>query len=527
MVTLVLAEPSASKLFKLGRKSEKKGDFVQAYLLYAQAAAADPNNSMYWQRSQALQRKATLAANVMPNTPGVISGIAAESAAAAALEDPVDMPSATGVEIEEARRPQPPIELNASNETKSFDIRDNPRKLFEEISKAYGLDVIFDGDYPASGPPIRFRLDDAGFREALHALMSATGSFIVPISGRVVMVVKDTEQKRREVENTIAVTVPIPEPLSVQEAQEVARSVQQLMEIQRFAIDSSQRLVFMRDRMSKIWPARELLLQLMHRRPEIALEVDMMTVSKKSSLALGLNPQTSFPLVAFGDFGKSQPYIPPGFTNFFMFGGGKTLIGLGIASAQLVATMTKSEATTSFHTEMRSVDGMPATFHAGDKYPIMTVGYFGNTSGGGQVFTPPPTFQFEDLGLVLKITPKIHDTKEVTLDVEAEFKLLGSQSLNGIPVISNRKFASRVRLLFNESAIIGGLVTSSEVRSIAGIAGLSGLPVLGYLTSQTTKDKEQTEGLLVIKPRLLSLPPSESQTPAIWIGAESRLRTVL
>ena len=86
--------------------------------------------------------------------------------------------------------------------------------------------------------------------------MTVSSSFIVPISNRVFMVVKDTEQKRRETENHVAVTIPIPEPVTLQEAQELGRSVQQLMEIQRFAIDSAQRLVIFRDRASKVRPGR-------------------------------------------------------------------------------------------------------------------------------------------------------------------------------------------------------------------------------------------------------------------------------
>ncbi len=53
------------------------------------------------------------------------------------------------------------------------------------------------------------------------------------------------------------------------------------------------------------------------------------------------------------------------------------------------------------------MDGLPATLHVGEKYPIITSGYFGNTSGSGTVYTPPPTVSFEDLGLLIKVTPHV------------------------------------------------------------------------------------------------------------------------
>ena len=79
---------------------------------------------------------------------------------------------------------------------------------------------------------------------------------------------------------------------------------------------------------------------------------------------------------------------------------------------------------------------------------------------------------FEDLGLVLKVTPHIHGTDEVTLDVNAEFKLLGAASVDGIPVISSRKYESKTRVMTGEWAVLAGLMTSSEARTITGITHL-------------------------------------------------------
>ena len=282
--------------------------------------------------------------------------------------------------------------------------------------------------------------------------MTVTGSFIVPIGDRVFMVVKDTEQKRREVENHIAVVIPIPQPVTLQEAQELGRAVQQLMEIQRFSIDSAQRLVIFRDRASKVRPAQAVLEQLLTQKPEVAIEVELISVAKTTSLGLGLSLPTDFPFVAFADIGRHVRDIPSGFLNFLTFGGGKTYLGIGITSAQLLATWSRSVGNSLLRAEIRTLDGQAANFHAGDKYPIMTMGYFGKITPGEQVYTPPPTFNFEDLGLVLKITPKVHDSKEVSLDVEAEFKVLGASSFNGIPVIGNRKFTNHVRLQFDQSA---------------------------------------------------------------------------
>jgi general secretion pathway protein D len=507
---------SARQLAKQARKSEKEGDIPRAYVLYAQAAAADPGHTDYWVRAEALRTRAARIANVMP-----VFAVSTDSGDGAA-EEP--LPLATPKEVEEARKPQPPFELNANPNLHDFDLRADSKTLFEQVAKQYGMDVVFDGDYQPV-KDIRLRLTQADYREALYTLMTVSSSFIVPISNRVFMVVKDTEQKRRETENHVAVTIPIPEPVTLQEAQELGRSVQQLMEIQRFAIDSAQRLVIFRDRASKVRPAEAVLYQLMHHKPEVAIDVELINVTKTTSLGLGLDLPAVFPLVPFGDIGQHLRFIPPGFTNFLTFGGGLTYLGIGITSMNLLATWSKSVGQSILKAEVRTLDGQAANFHVGDKYPIMTMGYFGKTVPGEKVYTPPPSFNFEDLGLVLKITPKVHDSREVSLDVEAEFKLLGNTNFNGIPVISNRKFLNHVRLRFDESAIVAGLMNNTTATALSGLAGVVRIPGIGPLLGRTTKDHDQGELVLVIQPRLLSLPASETVPRPIFIGAESRLLT--
>jgi hypothetical protein len=505
-VSVRAAEPSAKDLYKRGRKFEKQKDYASAYLMYSQAAAADPSKTEYWRRAQALQRKAMSAAKVMPAIDGSLAALVPQTSL------PVSRASAQ--EVAEALRPQPPMEIQADSVVRDFDLNGDRRRLWEEVLKAYGLDAIFDGDFEA-GTPMRFRLQGAKYREALHALMSATGTFFVPISEKLVMVVRDTEQKRKEVENTVALTVPIPDPFTVQEAQELGRSVQQVMEIQRFAIDSTQRVAIFRDRVSKARPAQLLFQQLMRGKAQVLFEVQLLSAAKTSTIGIGLNLATSFPLTPLT---AARP-LSALLTNF----------ALGIGNANLVARATKSDGRLLYRAELRAGDGQPAQLHVGEKYPIMTLAYIGNVDPGneGEVFRPPPSFNFEDLGLVLKVTPKVHDREEVTLDLETEFKVLTGASLNGIPVVSNRKFATRARLKFDEAAVLSGLVTRNDFRTLSGPAGLINVPVLGPILGQSDWSKDDVQILLTIRPILLRLPPTEMSTREIWVGSETRPRIPL
>ncbi len=515
------ANPKPEELYKRGRLAEREGDVVRAYLLYSLAAGQDPANPMYWARSQALRTQAALKARPKPSTGIAIRADAPESGTeAAAVSDTI-----TEADLAEARRLQPPPELKASPGRKTLDLEGDAKAIFEQTARAYELDVVFDGDYEA-GPVLRVRIENADYREALHQLEAATGSFVVVLAERLFLVAKDTPQKRAEVEPTVAVTIPIPHPVSVQEAQELARAIQQAMEILKFGVDSQRRLVFMRDRISKVRPAQVLFEQLLHHKPQVAVELELLEVDRNLLLAYGLATPTEFPIFNFSRIWNSVPSFPVNIARVVVFGGGRTVFGIGLGDAELFANMSESSARTLLRAELHSVAGQPASFHVGDQYPVMTAGYFGST-GGFQTFTPPPSFNFTDLGLVLKYVPWVHGMEEVTLELEAEFKLLAGQSVNGIPIISNRRISSKVRLKTGEWAMVAGLMTSSEARTISGLAGLSSLPVLGALFRRNTTTRDSTEVVLLLKPRLLSLPPTELPTPPMYVGTEARLRTPL
>ena len=511
-----LRAQSALDLYLQAQRAERKQEYARAYLLYAQAAALDPSDRKAWAKSQALRTKAILEAQI----PDLIGRPVARP-----IESPgPSIPILTSQDWAEMAKLRPPPTLKASPERKDFNLRLPPRDLFREVAKAYGLGVAIDPDYPESGAPVAFRLNQVGYREALRAAEAATQSFVIPLSERMILVAKDNLQERSEVDPMVALTVPIPEPFSVQEAQELARTVQQVLEIVKFGMDTGRRVVVFRDRYLKVLAAQALLAQLLASRAEVTVELEFLEVDENSTLSYGLRTQTGTTLAAFGKlFPWVTPFLPAGYRAMGVFGSGRSLFGVGIADAELFASLTRSSARSLMRAEIRSVDGMPAQLHVGDRYPVVTSGYYGPITGPGQVYRPPPIFNFEDLGVVFKITPRVHSQEELTLQVESEFKVLTGEALNGIPVISSRRYSSTVRLRTSQWAVVAGLLSSSEARSISGLYGLAALPVLGPLVRQNEKQKDRREVLVVLRPKIVTLPPGELvRTRGFWLGSETR-----
>jgi hypothetical protein len=507
LTVVVCASPqTAEKLRADARKAEKSGDPLRAYLLYSQAAGIDPKDGGSWSRALALQARALEAA--------------ASRNPASAEANPHRIPDLA--DIAAARYMGPPLRLWPDAGKRSFEIKGDSKSVCQQVLKAYGVDVVFDGDLQPL-PNIRFRIADIGFEEAANALSLATATFIVPISHKMALVARDAPNKRQELEHTMAVAVPLPNTITVQEAQELARAVQSIMEIQKFGVDPNQRLAVIRDRESKVLPALALFDDLIRHRAQVEVEVDLFEASESADLTVGLQFPTEYPLIALSRVFNTNPIYPAGIANFVTFGGGASFLGLGLASSQLFATFAKSNGRSLKKAEIRGVDGQPMNFHLGDRYPVLTGGYFGDTGNAtGTIYRPPPTFNFEDLGVVLKLTPHVHGPGEMTLEIEADYKVLTGQALNGIPVIASRSFKTSARMATGETAVVAGLMRASEARALTGVAGLSNLPVLGHLFRQEIRNKDSAQALLVITPHVVGLPPSTLATRTVYTGTDSK-----
>jgi general secretion pathway protein D len=133
----------------------------------------------------------------------------------------------------------------------------------------------------------------------------------------------------------------------------------------------------------------------------------------------------------------------------------------------------------------------------------------------------------EDLGLVLKITPHVNGDGDIAMDLEAEFKSLGNQTYNTVPAIAQRAFKGRVSLREGQWAIIAGLDSSAESFSRSGLAGIGQIPGLKQLLTETTRDKQTSKTLLVIKPTITRLPVSDVTSPQYLLGSRRGSRVVL
>jgi general secretion pathway protein D len=152
-------------------------------------------------------------------------------------------------------------------------------------------------------------------------------------------------------------------------------------------------------------------------------------------------------------------------------------------------------------------DNQEATITVGDEVPFITDTRITDT---GQTIN---TLQYQDIGIILDVTPHINPDGLVILDVAPEISQLTGQTVpisQGVaaPVFAKRSAQSRVGIVDGQTIVIGGLMQDQKTQTITKIPFLGDLPVVGAAFTRYQNTKTKTELLIFLTPHVAQLPDS-------------------
>lgn len=142
-------------------------------------------------------------------------------------------------------------------------------------------------------------------------------------------------------------------------------------------------------------------------------------------------------------------------------------------------------------------DNQPALLQVGQEVPIST----GSATVLSTSNTIVNSIQMRDTGVILKVWPHVHANGVVQLEVEQEISNPVNSSLT--PTISQRRVHSTVSVRSGQTVLLGGLISEQENNTKDGIPGLRHLAYLGDLFGSTTRNKDRSEIIIFIKPRII------------------------
>tara|TARA_Y100001970_G_scaffold57465_1_gene72810 strand:+ start:1383 stop:2687 length:1305 start_codon:yes stop_codon:yes gene_type:complete len=113
--------------------------------------------------------------------------------------------------------------------------------------------------------------------------------------------------------------------------------------------------------------------------------------------------------------------------------------------------------------------------------------------------------QEKDIGIKLKVTPRINEASKITLLVDATVEaLLSAAEINtDKPRSTKRTVKTQVTVSDGDTAIIGGLIAENVLENKKFIPIISNIPLLGQIFQSTSIEKEQRELLIFITPNVI------------------------
>ncbi|WP_345975713.1 secretin N-terminal domain-containing protein [Sulfurimonas sp. HSL3-7] len=143
-----------------------------------------------------------------------------------------------------------------------------------------------------------------------------------------------------------------------------------------------------------------------------------------------------------------------------------------------------------------------------------TAGTLGTTS----------SYKREDVGLTLKIKPRVSSKDKVTLDVEAILEnVLATVDTNNQPVTTKQNVLTQAILRHGETIIIGGLVKNYTSTTESKVPILGYIPILGLLFTHNDTSDQQDNLIVILTPYIIEKSEKLSQLQR-ELGELSRLQ---
>ena len=552
--------PKTTQQYSAGQKAENIQDYDTAFEYYQKALASNPRNASLRIRVDQMRFEAGeshIKKGLALREKGDLQGAAAEFQHASTIDpsSPVALQEfrRTVDEINEVARKQdeqakdmeegssdlaaaPPELKPLPNTSISLKMTNDVKIIFDTIGKLAGITITYDPDLPARRIPVD--LNNLTLQQALDIVCLQSKTFWKPITENIIFIAQDTTQKHKDYDEQLVETFYLANTVQSQDLTEITNGLRQVLNLTKVQQLNSQNAIIVRDTADKLAIARKLLKDVDKAKPEVVIQVEVLSASTDRLRDLGILPGQSAS-INFQTPGTT-PTTTPGSTpatpttnsiplKGFHFGAADYNVTLPGATANFLLTDTATKIIQ--NPEIRSIDGQPAKLNVGSRVPIATGSFQAGVGVGTTSVNPLVNTQFTylDVGVNVNITPRVHPNHEVSLKVSIEVSQVNNfQTIGGIqqPVIGQRKIEHDIRLREGEVNILGGLFEKIDSKTLNGWPGLAQIPFIKYLTADNNNHQTENDVLIVLIPRIVRMPDwTRANLRPISSGVEQNITT--
>ncbi|PWF48753.1 secretin N-terminal domain-containing protein, partial [Massilia glaciei] len=374
----------------------------------------------------------------------------------------------------------------------SIEFRDAPLKqVFEVVARRSNLNFLFDKDVRTDQRTSIF-LKNSTIEAAVYFLMVTNQLAQQVMDDNTVLIYPNTLAKQKEYQETTVKTF----YLANTDAKTIGNTIRTILKSRDVVVDEKLNLVIVRDTPEVIKLATRLVALQDVAEPEVMLEVEILEIKRSRITELGVAWPTSLTLAPL----LATPGTP--LTLDQLRGLGRENIGIAALSAKISANSSDGDTNTLANPRIRVRNREKAKIVIGDKIPNITTTI---SPGAGGFASESVTYV--DVGLTLNVEPTIYLNNEVAIRISLEVSnLIGSITTASGTVayqIGSRQASTMLQLKDGENQVLAGLINNEERSSGDKIPGLGHLPLVGRLFGSARDDREKTEIVLSITPRLI------------------------
>jgi len=366
------------------------------------------------------------------------------------------------------------------------------RDIYTALARLTNITIAFDPQF--RDQPITIDLRNTTLENALQTLSNATRNFYRVTGQRTVTVIPDTPAKRREYEEEIVRTF----YLSNADLKETLDLLRVVIDARRVAPLAATNAITIKDTPDRVAAAARVISAIDKARPELVIDVELLEVDRTRLREYGLQ------LASPGSPGIDGSVTVPSTLTLREL--------LNLTQSEIVLTnlpglfyrLLKQDNNTRIlaNPQLRTSEGMPAQARFGERVPV-PVTTFAPIATGGVAQQPITSYNYENIGVNIDITPRTHHDDEVSLALKIDVSSISGTGFGNLPTFASRAISTVIRLRDGETNLLAGLIRDDERHVLEGVPGLSDLPVLGRLFAHTRKETLETDIVLTLTPHII------------------------
>jgi general secretion pathway protein D len=383
----------------------------------------------------------------------------------------------------------PDVRLPASLVFRDASVRD----VYTVIARFANLNIIFDPTF--RDDRITIDLSNVTLDQALAAISSATRNFYKVTAQRTVTVIPDTAAKRREYEEEVVRTF----YLSNADLKETIDLLRIVVDARRIAPLTATNALTIKDTPERVAAAGRIIQAIDKARPEVVIDVELLEVDRTRLLEYGLQIASPGSPGINGTVDVNRDKLTlQNLVNLTQ----SDIILTGLPA--LFYRLLKSDANTRTlaNPQLRTSEGVVAQARFGEQIPV-PVTTFAPIATGGVAQQPITSFQYQNVGVNIDITPRTHHDDDVSLALKVVVNAQLGTGFGGLPTFANREITTSIRLRDGETNMLAGLIRDDERTTMEGIPGLSDVPVVGRLFARNRKETLQSDIVLTLTPHII------------------------